>query len=126
MTAPETPNELPIIDEALFEQVRGRLRDKFSPLLAYYFAMTETYIAHMERALGHNDAVGLLPPAHTVKSSSRQLGMLRLGELAAGMEETARSALSEEKRLPELEASLALLKAAFGEIRRELERQALR
>lgn len=85
-----------MIDVNAFETAKITLHHKFSQILDYYFEDTESYIATIRTGIETKDAGLITPAAHTIKSSSRQMGGIILSSLAAEIEELARHYLKEE------------------------------
>jgi len=88
-------------------------------------------VARIEEAMRRRDCVGLVLPAHTMKSEARQFGAEPLGALAEEIEMTARRAI--EMRLfpdelvphaarlrPLYEATMALLEAEANPLRQRV------
>ena len=79
-----------IIDWSVFSRTRAELGAGFVRILGYFREDGEKAIARIEDAMQRRDAVGLVAPAHTLKSEARQFGAEPLGELAEEIEFTAR------------------------------------
>ncbi len=65
--------------------------DEFTDLVHVYLEDTPKSIALLEQAAGTADNQGLIAPAHSLKSTSANLGALSLAELAKRLEHGARS-----------------------------------
>lgn len=120
MSADPRFDHYPLLDEIVMEEARATMRDKFPRLIEYYLEDTESYLQKMDAALQENDPIALVPPAHITKSSSRQLGLMRVAEIAAYIESTSRSALRGECGILPLTQNLSELKAAFDHTRQQL------
>jgi HPt (histidine-containing phosphotransfer) domain-containing protein len=79
-----------IVDWSVFSRTRAELGAGFVRILGYFREDGEKAIARIEDAMHRRDAVGLVAPAHTLKSEARQFGADPLGELAEEIEFTAR------------------------------------
>lgn len=88
-------NALPasgILDEALFAEARALLKDKFDMLLGLFIEDVETYIREMQDAADKHNPEGLVRPAHTIKSTSKRMGAVRLSDIARDLERRAANA----------------------------------
>ena len=74
------------IDEQMLEMFRDVVTDDFSPLITKYLAMAETMLAAIETANNANDILALTRTAHSLGSSSHQLGALQMKSLLAQIE----------------------------------------
>ena len=87
----------PLVDWAEFARMRTELGADFIRILGYFREDGEKSVERIEQAMHRRDAAGLVIPAHTMKTESRQFGAFRLGDLAEDIEHAARRAL--ESRL---------------------------
>ena len=81
-----------IVDYALLEEARSLLKDKFDLLLGHYIEDVENYIRDIETAAAGGDMEAVVRPAHTIKSTSKRMGALRLSHLARDIELEAKDA----------------------------------
>lgn len=115
MPIPTDFTDAPILDQTLINEAQSLMRNKFPQMIAYYMEDTQGYIAYIEKAYAENNVEGLIPPAHTAKSSSRQMGALRLSAIARTIELEARDAVTMQRNLQDLGPLLASLKTTFAE-----------
>ncbi len=85
------------IDADIFTNAQEMLGDKLGTVIAYFLEDAESYLARIEEAIAKSDPNGIVLPAHTLKSSSKQLGILTLADVAARMEVNARMQLAGEQ-----------------------------
>jgi PAS domain S-box-containing protein len=123
-TAPREPEPLPApastpIDEKILNRIRA-LQDPENPTLlkkviAIYFQETPKLLQLLHEAAGKGDAQALRHAAHTLKSSSANLGAGRLALLCKGLEELARSGQTENIRTPlhDIEAEYLKVQSAL-------------
>ena len=81
------------IDEATFAnllEITGGDMDFVDELVDTYLADGEEQLEALREAAARNAVADLVRPAHSLKSSSLNLGALALGELARSLEEAAR------------------------------------
>jgi HPt (histidine-containing phosphotransfer) domain-containing protein len=69
---------------------KSALGAKLSTILDYYLKDAESHIELIAEAMRQNNLDGVIQPAHTLKSSSRQFGAIDLADLAEKMETAAR------------------------------------
>lgn len=81
-----------ILDEALLAEAKALLKDKFDMLLGCYIEDVEAYIREMQDAAEKHNPEGLVRPAHTIKSTSKRMGAVRLSDLARDIEQRAANA----------------------------------
>jgi len=82
---------LPIIDLSVHGEVRDLLGDEFAVLIDAYLEDTEQFVQAMQDACDCDDLNAIEMPAHSMKSSSANVGAMRLSSLARELEEKIRS-----------------------------------
>lgn len=107
----------PVLDSALVNEAKALMQAKFPQMVSYYIEDTEGYITYIEKALADNNTEGLIPPAHTAKSSSKQMGALRLSAIARTIELEAREAVSLKQSPRQIGLLLEKMKQTFIETR---------
>ncbi len=85
-------SEESILDENLLEEARTILKDKFDFLLGCYIEDVSTYIKDILEAVNNKNVEAIILPAHTIKSTSKRMGALRLSSVAKDIEAAAREA----------------------------------
>lgn len=85
-----------IIDEERLSQQRELLGDLFGELLQVYTEDGATLLDSMQTAIASNEPENLRMAAHSLKSTSANLGAMVLSGLAKSLEECGRSACMEE------------------------------
>jgi HPt (histidine-containing phosphotransfer) domain-containing protein len=89
--------DMPLIDKASFEEARSMMKAKFPAILQYFLEDAEGYIGAIRKGVAAGKSVEIFPSAHSLKSSSRQLGAIRLSELAKELELLARNQVESGK-----------------------------
>lgn len=84
------PNNHLMLDQTAFETAKQMMQQKFEKIIGYYLEDTQSYIQAIKEGLDLQDAEMIVPAAHTIKSSSRQIGAFALANYAATIEEKAR------------------------------------
>ncbi|MBI1274328.1 MAG: response regulator [Alphaproteobacteria bacterium] len=116
---PAPPTRCEINADTLAE-ARAMLGAKLSTVITYYLEDTENYLGRIEEALAANDPEAVILPAHSVKSSSHQLGAMELCELARRAEASARD-LVDGRQGEDIARLLAGMRSAFATARPILE-----
>jgi CheY-like chemotaxis protein len=103
-------------DPSAFADAQTALGSKFHIVLSYYVEDAQSYIDRIAEAIQKNDLKAVIAPAHTLKSSSRQLGAIALADLAARAELAARSNSSDDV-IEDMPALLASMRNAYDRVR---------
>ena len=111
-----------VLDEGVVNAARASLKDKFSMMVEFYLEDAADHIAQIQAGLADDDPQKVVAPAHTLKSSSRQIGATQVGEIAAWLEEAVRTAEGSRSDVAPLSARAAELSQAFTVLRPRLER----
>lgn len=120
--APADGADATVLDEGVVNAARASLKDKFSMMVEFYLEDAADHIAQIQAGLADDDPQKVVVPAHTLKSSSRQIGATQVGEIAAWLEEAARTAEGSQSDVAPLSARAAELNQAFTVLRPRLER----
>jgi HPt (histidine-containing phosphotransfer) domain-containing protein len=110
VSAPRTADG-PAINQEVIQDLLEMMGSEFTDLVRVYLEDTPRSLAQLERAATEGGTEGLVAPAHSLKSTSANLGALGLSELAKRIEHGARLGA-----LPDDPA--ALVAAAQSEFRR--------
>jgi HPt (histidine-containing phosphotransfer) domain-containing protein len=109
----------PAIDTAAFDrlvEMTGGEMDFVDELVDTYLEDGAAQVAALEGALAAGGAPDdLVRPAHSLKSSSLNVGALRLGDICRELEEAARSGV-----VPDATERVAAINAGFAAARAEL------
>jgi HPt (histidine-containing phosphotransfer) domain-containing protein len=110
------------LDQAALRAIReldaGNTAGLLSQVVAMYLEASPALIRQIEDALAARDPAAAKFAAHTLKSSSANLGARRLAELCAALEQAARAG-----SLPDGTGSAAEIRREFDAVRRALERE---
>ena len=63
----------------------------YQELICIYLEDSPKLLGQIQAAIADGDSAALVTPAHTLKSSSANLGALRMSEIAKRMEKSARA-----------------------------------
>jgi HPt (histidine-containing phosphotransfer) domain-containing protein len=90
--APPAAPALPVLAMDVLEELRTMMGEEYLGLIKLFLEDAPTHIQQLEAAAAANDLPGLVSPAHTLKSSSANLGALALSAVAKRIELGARTA----------------------------------
>jgi HPt (histidine-containing phosphotransfer) domain-containing protein len=106
-----------LLDMSAIDEARSMFRAKFPTMSGYYFEDAEGYVASIRSAIAGGDIPAIVAPAHTLKSSSRQMGAAEVSVIAKSIEEAARDQLEGvnwfSERLRQLEEAFSMTRTAY-------------
>jgi signal transduction histidine kinase/DNA-binding response OmpR family regulator len=85
------PNSQSVLDAGVVEDLKAMMGSEYQSLIRVYLEDSPKLISQILTALSNRDCAALVTPAHTLKSSSANLGALTLSSLAMAMEKCARN-----------------------------------
>jgi signal transduction histidine kinase/DNA-binding response OmpR family regulator/HPt (histidine-containing phosphotransfer) domain-containing protein len=88
--AAAVPPKAVALDKQIIEDLKDIMGDEFSDLIEVYLEDSPKALTKLADAAESNSIEGLVGPAHTLKSTSANLGAISLAELANQIEENAR------------------------------------
>lgn len=80
-----------ILDMEAVEDARSTLKDEYDDMVTVYTGSSQDRIQEIMAALAANDVEAVIRPAHTLKSTSSQMGAFKLSEIAKKVEYTAKA-----------------------------------
>ncbi len=113
MTTLDEIKATPLLDAEAIAESKELMGDKFGKLVGYFLEDSAMYIGQVEQAFARGDAEGLVPPAHTLKSSSRQMGCARLALLAEAVEHGGRDLVKQNGHVSALASFIPVLRATL-------------
>ncbi len=112
-----TEVEMPeAINVSVYAGIRKLMGDAISELIEAYLEDTTEFVRLMREACIANDYAAIQVPAHSMKSSSANIGAMRLSALAKKLEEQVRAGNPEN-----VEQQVLEIEEEFGRVRTELE-----
>jgi len=102
------PTNSAVLDDAVLEELREVMGPEFGNLVQLFLVDAAKYIEQLEEAAAANDINRMIAPAHTLKSSSANLGAMAVSAAAKRIEVGAR-----EGALPRPAVAVAVLEAEF-------------
>ena len=115
---PQAANELDVIDLRVLRALIGDDKAVIQNMLASYKDTAQDYAESLLTACNAGDWPEAGAIAHKLKSASRSIGAMALGDLCASIEQTAKGGDGEATRLliPQFETSLAQVDDALGHL----------
>ncbi len=89
--APPAGPAAPVLEMEVIEELRSIMGDEYRGLVKMFLEDAPTHIETLRAAAANNDIAGMVAPAHTLKSSSANLGALALSSVAKRIEFGART-----------------------------------
>jgi HPt (histidine-containing phosphotransfer) domain-containing protein len=117
------PNNHLMLDTAAFEAAKDMMKQKFEKIIGYYLEDVQAYIEAIKEGLDKKDPAMIMPAAHTIKSSSRQIGAFALANYTANIEEKARNELQAANDFSKLAESCQDLEIMFTATEQEIKKQ---
>ena len=113
----EINKEIVLIDQSIFDESKSIMKDRFSEILRFYFEDTKNYIDQIQKGLDDQEFEKIISQAHTIKSSSKQLGFIAVSDIAMQIEKYARNAIDTKNTdFDFIEENFLLLKKYFEKI----------
>ncbi len=89
--APEMGSSEKVVDQQVIGELRDVMGEEFQGLIATYLDNTPALIFQIGEAMDAGDIESLILPAHSLKSSSANIGAMQMSELARRLEMAGRS-----------------------------------
>ncbi len=109
-----------VLDKAIIAAAKDAMKDKFSMIVDYYIEDGESYVEQILAGVKEESAQAIVAPAHTLKSSSREMGALRVADLADALEKDARLSVENGTKIENLADRSSKIKAEFTMAKSEL------
>ncbi len=104
------------LDRGVLDDLKDIMEDEFARLIVQFLEQVPTQLAELETAARVGDVEAMVRPAHSLKSSSANMGAMRVSHLAREIEFNAR-----ESRRTAAVAALPALREAFDKAAGELQ-----
>lgn len=82
--------DLETINLSVVEEAKELMNERFPTMVKYFLEDTEMYISEIANAIQNKDFEVAVSPAHTIKSSAKQLGAEKVSDVARQIEHHAR------------------------------------
>jgi len=83
--------QVSIINLVTVNEAKILMTDHFPTMVTYFLEDTEMYLQEIERGVQEKNAELAISPAHTIKSSAKQLGAEQVSNVAKEIEELCRN-----------------------------------
>jgi len=83
--------DVPIFDDVVFEDIKTSLGDKTPLMIQYFLEDTDIFMSQFKKAYDDSDFNKIIDITHSIKSSSRQIGAVRLGEISERIEKQCKA-----------------------------------
>jgi len=90
------------INKDALSQIKALMGDKFSGLVETYLRAGREHIGNIRVGYESGDAQKIIDAAHAMKSSSGNMGLVKLSSTAAALEQTGREVLDGDKAFDSL------------------------
>ncbi|MGI9508647.1 MAG: response regulator [Geminicoccaceae bacterium] len=116
--------ESPILDLEAVQGMSAAMGDEFPTMIQYYLEDSAGYIQALEAALQQGEIAPMVSPAHTLKSSSAQIGAIQVSAVARELEEMTRANVEapDADKIAEFPHMVCRLRVAFDAVAPELEK----
>jgi HPt (histidine-containing phosphotransfer) domain-containing protein len=117
--------QLKVLNMEIVAEAKELMNERFPMMVKYFLEDTAMYIEEIRRGVEEDNAEIAISPAHTIKSSAKQLGAERVSDTSKLIEELCRN-ITENKssNLQELKLLYDNLKQEFENVSLELEKLA--
>jgi HPt (histidine-containing phosphotransfer) domain-containing protein len=105
-----------LLDPATIEEARAMFKAKFPTMAGYYLEDAAGYVDNIRQAVMSGNVQAIVTPAHTLKSSSRQMGAFGVSDIAKEIEAEARAGAAVDwfaRQLTRLEEAFEQTRASY-------------
>lgn len=88
--------DLETINLSIVDEAKDLMSERFPTMVKYFLEDTEMYINEIEHAMQNKDFAMAISPAHTIKSSAKQLGAEKVSDIARQIEVHSRKMQDEQ------------------------------
>jgi CheY-like chemotaxis protein len=110
-----------ILDQACLNDLREVMGDQFKIIIEYYLDDAANYLEQIKKGWHTNDDRSIVAAAHPLKSSSCELGVIELSDIAKRVEENARQANGDNGKISSIGSLVDQLNSCFDKARSELQ-----
>lgn len=110
-----------ILNMAAIHEAKETMKSKFPTMIEYFMEDTEMYINSIKDGMIASNAEEIIVPAHTLKSSSRQMGAAKMSDIAKEIEMLARAQAEKNNTdVASFGTIISRLESAFAETQEAL------
>lgn len=99
-------SSLQYLDTAIVAKAKAMMKRRFSTMIEYFLEDTQNYIEQILQGIEQGDYNAIVVPAHTIKSTSRQMGAIVVSDLSKELEALARTEEASFETIRELAEQL--------------------
>lgn len=119
-----SPNrEVKLLDDIAVDEARQILKEKYEDMLQVYIEDSLLYIKEIISAISQNDLNAAIRPAHTLKSTSKQMGAVKLSGIALDIECYAKEG-GKGGKITDITTLIEDAEVTFSETRQALQSEA--
>lgn len=111
-----------MLDENAVQSARGILKGRYDDMVVMFLDNSRERINEIKQGIYKDDAEAIIRPAHTLKSTSRQMGAFRLAEIALMVEKEAKAIVNGDSSLEQSMDHIAQAITDLSEILVETEK----
>lgn len=108
-------SQLEIINISIVNEAKDLMGERFPTMIKYFLEDTEMYLNEIEKGIAEKNIQVSLSPAHTIKSSAKQLGAERVSDVARQIETMCREMQDHNTH------DFTALDRLFSELKEEME-----
>lgn len=118
-------NDMNILDIRAIAEAKAMMKTKFPTMVEFFLEDAQMYIGNIRDAIATENALLIVSPAHTLKSSSKQMGAVLVSEIAKQIEANAREqSANDDNDMASFVKLLLELEEAFTETKEAFKQQA--
>ena len=111
----------PAIDQEILAAMEEAMGDQFKVIIEYYLEDAAQYLEQIGAGMASNDAKAVVTAAHPLKSSSREMGVVALSDIAKEIEAMGRAAQEGNGDLDSIKPLIEPLQSSFDDAKVEFE-----
>lgn len=120
--------EAPLLDDEAVENARSILKAKYDDMVHVYIDNSWERVEEIIKAINENDVEAIIRPAHTLKSTSKQMGALKLSDMAKDIEYSAKAINNNDSEnqgnIEDIARHMEEMKLLLSETKRAFEQKA--
>lgn len=103
-----------VLDMEVLDSVKDLMQERFGEMLEYYIEDSAMYFSAIKESCENDDVESAIRPAHTLKSSSLQMGAIRLGKISEQIELSAKASFDNGRNVDEIKNILPALDKEYN------------
>ncbi len=123
----EEPHDV-VLDPDAVENARSILKDKYGEMVNVYIDNSWERVEEISDAINSNDIEAIIRPAHTLKSTSKQMGAMKLSDISKDIEQIAKALnngeAADDQTIETISKAVTDMKVMLSETKRAFDRMA--